>query len=86
MMIVFKTEDVDLAAKIVEFMQNNKNNNKNNKSSDSRNSLRCQRCNKDIFQISKNPKKTIQYSLKFHGGFYCYNCQQILKKERGDAA
>lgn len=86
MVIVFKIEDVDLAAKIVDLLKNNKNNNENNKAAKSKNSVLCQRCKKDIFKISKTPKKTIQYSLKYHNGFYCYNCQQILKKERGDAA
>ena len=42
----------------------------------------CERCGRDIYSISKTPEKTIEYSRKFHDGLFCYNCQQILRKNK----
>jgi len=44
----------------------------------------CERCDKDIYKISKTPEKTIEYSQKYHNGIFCYNCQQKLRKEKGE--
>lgn len=49
---------------------------------ESERSVLCERCGKDIFKISTTPEKTLAYSNKYHGGNYCYRCQQILRKEK----
>ena len=44
----------------------------------------CEKCGKDIYKISKTPEKTIEFSQKYHDGVFCYNCQQELRKEKGE--
>ena len=78
-------DNLDLVTSIIKVIREQQNRSSTQTSlpsEESKKSAICEKCGKDLYQISRTPEKTIQYSLKFHDGIFCYDCQQILKKER----